>query len=356
MATSWGHRASALTAALLIPLATCAFPTEALALQTTVLAQGTQSGTCSQVVPKVKDDTQNPPAWIDPASVSFNLGDAAKQNLPEALGPIPAGEAYMIGASQVSGVPWLGVNTMHPSIINNTQGDVTWELTGFSGPGAMFVFTQGGLGKVIGEEWFTGEGNSASGSTVVNRNSHVHPNWVFSAAGTYQITLTQHVQLLDGTSASGSATLTFEVGTGAGTAVDGHYDFGPTLSGDGESCGGDGEEGASTNAGTTGGTTGGTASTNTDSGTQSKASSTQQGAASNASGGAKQASPTGGTANSGGAKTGTTGASQATSTQAAKQLPNTGPTVMTFPIAFLGLGVLACGAGLVFAARHFRWF
>lgn len=324
------RRTAALVASLLIGVTTPG----AYATETHVLAQAGTS--CTSVIPLVKDDTQNPPEWVDPSSLSFALDDVALQDLPQALGPVPAGPAYLIGASQVSGVPWLGVNTMHPSLLNNTEGDVTWELTSFSGPGSMYVFTQGGMGQIVGEEWFVGEGNSASGTAVVKRNSHVHPNWLFSAPGTYQVELTQTVQLLDGSTGTGSATLTFEVGTGAGSATDGHYDFGPTISSDdGQTCGESSDSDAET------------APAAGESETTQSEKKQGQSLSQGANQGANQ------------------GQSQGQSKQAAakqqeikqqKQLPNTGTTVMTLPITILALGVLVFGAGLIFTGRHFRWF
>ena len=157
---------------------------------------GTQgSATCKKgepaLRPQIKDDRQQPPKWTNPSALNFGLGSAAKTNLPQPLGPVGAGTAWMIGATQSNGVPWVGVNTMHPDLLANTQGDVTFKLTSFSGPGSMYVFEQGNLGQVVGKEWFKASGGNASGAHVVPRNSHVHPNWVFSKPGTYKVGITQ---------------------------------------------------------------------------------------------------------------------------------------------------------------------
>ena len=118
---------------------------------------GTQgSATCKKgepaLRPQIKDDRQQPPKWTNPSALNFGLGSAAKTNLPQPLGPVGAGTAWMIGATQSNGVPWVGVNTMHPDLLANTQGDVTFKLTSFSGPGSMYVFEQGNLGQVVGKE------------------------------------------------------------------------------------------------------------------------------------------------------------------------------------------------------------
>lgn len=200
---------------------------------------------CLKLIPLLKDDRQSPAVWKRPDSETFNLGAAAKKNLPDSLGPVPAGQAYMIGATQEPNVPWLGVNTMNPSLLEHASGDVTWSLTSFSGPGNMFVFTQGNLGNVVGEEWFRAENGQGSGQIVVPRNSHVHPNWVFSAPGTYHVELTQTVQLNDGSTTSGAGTLTFEVGNEAGSATEGHFDFGSEIK-TSSNCGG-GQAGGAVN-------------------------------------------------------------------------------------------------------------
>ncbi|MDU0479087.1 TIGR03773 family transporter-associated surface protein [Staphylococcus chromogenes] len=312
---------------------------------TFVASPSASAASCNELVPLIKDDRSSPAEWVDPASISFTLGDAARTDLPQALGPIPAGEAYLIGATQVANVPWLGVNTMHPDLLANTTGDVTWELTGFDGPGSMYVFTQGNMGQVVGKEWFEASNGSGSGSTVVARNSHVHPNWVFSEPGTYNVELTQTAELTSGESVSGTATITFEVGNGGGGATEGHFDFGAMIG-----CAGD-TGGTSVSADDSFATTGTESGTRTNNTADSEGQSLQS-ASQGFAPAAEKSGTTGKSANATAASnSGTT--SQSTS---AKSLPNTGSTVLTFPIAFLALGVLILGGGLVFAARHFRFF
>lgn len=251
--------------------------------------------------PQVKDDRQVPATWNDPADMVFGLGEAAQTDLPEAVGPIPAGKAWMIGATQQAGVPWLGANTQHESLLEHTTGDVTWEVTSFDGPGSMFVFTQGGLGAIVGEEWFRAENGSAQGSHTIPANSHVHPNWVFSAPGTYHVGIRHSATAKGGGGLSGTATLTFEVG-GVGNADDGHFDFGSVYDAEGD-CGETHEAGTTGNAGAAGGA--------------------------------------GGADSAGAAET-----ADASSTRNGA-LAETGTTVMTLPIAVLGLGILVFGGGML---------
>ncbi|PLA27096.1 TIGR03773 family transporter-associated surface protein [Corynebacterium coyleae] len=184
--------------------------------------------------PMIKDDRNVPATWKRPEDLVFGLGNAAEADLPQAVGPVPAGKAWMIGATQQDNVPWLGANTQHESLIEHTTGEVTWEVTNFNGPGPMTVFTQGGLGQVVGEEWFTAENGRGSGSHTIPANSHVHPNWVFGAPGTYKVTIRQTATTKGGEKVSGEATLTFNVGE-AGNADSGHFDFGSMFDPEG-SC------------------------------------------------------------------------------------------------------------------------
>lgn len=260
--------------------------------------QKTETAACKPGLrPQVKDDRQVPATWNDPADMIFGLGEAAQTDLPEAVGPIPAGKAWMIGATQQAGVPWLGANTQHESLLEHTTGDVTWEVTSFDGPGSMFVFTQGGLGAIVGEEWFRAENGSAQGRHTIPANSHVHPNWVFSAPGTYHVGIRHTTTAKDGGELSGVATLTFEVG-GVGNADDGHFDFGSVYDAEGD-CG-ETHEGTAGSAGATG-------------------------------------------------STGSAGTAEAASTTATRTgaLAETGTTVMALPIAVLGLGILVFGGGML---------
>ncbi len=260
-------------------------------------ASGQQAGEASEkctaaLVPRVKDDRTSPAEWKDPAGLTFGLGNEAKAKLPQAVGPVPAGNVWMIGSVQQAGVPWLGANTQHESLIQNTTGEVTWEITKFDGPGPMAVFTQGGLGQVVGEEWFRASNGKAQGSHTIPGNTHVHPSWVFGKEGTYKVTVKQSAKTKSGETVSGSATLTFVVG-GKGNADSGHFDFGTVFDPQG-SCSSD--------------------------------------------------SAAGGTGGSGGSADAASGA-------AGGSLADTGMSIMTLPFAILGVGVLAFGAGMIRISR-----
>lgn len=188
--------------------------------------------------PKIKDDTVSPPAWIDADGATFYISDSGKVDLPQDIGPVPQGPAWMIGSTQVAGVPWLGANTQHPTMREYTSGPVTWDITSFNGPGDVMVYTQGGLGTIVGNEWFRIVGGQAQGAVDIPENTHVHPNWLFSQPGDYSLTIRQTATTTDGETVSGEATLHFAVGGGqpGGALSSGHFDFGAEVNPDGGDC------------------------------------------------------------------------------------------------------------------------
>lgn len=206
-------------------------------------APATPQCTNPKFTPLIKDDNTVPATWRGFPELTFTLGDKAEKRIPTDLGPVPAGTAWMIGSTQEPGVPWLGANTQHPSMLENVDGGVLWELTGFSGPGAMMVYSQGNLGNIIGEEWFHGEDNAGYGAKEIAYNTHVHPNWVFSEPGTYQVTIRQTATLTNGSNVSATGTLTFEVGLGGEQS--GHFDIGGAIDINGQDC----DQGTTDNAG-----------------------------------------------------------------------------------------------------------
>ncbi|MCS4489973.1 choice-of-anchor M domain-containing protein [Corynebacterium sp. ES2794-CONJ1] len=193
-----------------------------------------QPGTCEPtVIPQIKDDTTSPARWVNFNDLQFHLGSAAIKDLPLSIGPVPRGKVWMIGSTQEPHVPWVGSNNQHPTMLEHTQGSVVWELVGFRGPGPMVVYSQGSLGTVVGEEWFRGANNQASGVHEIPRNSHVHPNWVFGAPGTYYVSIRQSVTLTTGEQAQGTGTLVFNVGHGDQS---GHFDIGSVINPAGGQC------------------------------------------------------------------------------------------------------------------------
>ncbi|MBM7824694.1 putative ABC transporter-associated repeat protein [Arcanobacterium pluranimalium] len=180
------------------------------------------------ILPMVKDDRTQPAKWVNPSSLAFAIGNAGRATTSENIGRIPAGSAvWMISSSQVAGVPWLGINSQHPTLLAKTTGHLKLALTSFSGPGAMEVFYSNNFGGA-GQRIFSGVNGSVGGSIVLNPNVHAHPNWVFSKPGTYRVGITTTATLKSGKTVSNQGVLTFNVGSGSGV-TSGHFDFGASI-------------------------------------------------------------------------------------------------------------------------------
>lgn len=190
------------------------------------VTQAKQNG--ATLIPSLKDDRKQPAAWVNPESLTFGLGSAAIANAPQGIEFIaPAGQKiWMIGSTQVNGVPWLGANTQHESIVGGVPAGVKWTLNSVNGPGKLAVFESGNFGTVVGKRWFDNVGGPRS--VEIPHNTHVHPNWVFTKPGSYAVSLTQSATTKDGKTVSANTTLHFNVG-GSGNADNGHFDLGSKL-------------------------------------------------------------------------------------------------------------------------------
>ncbi|MFP7695728.1 TIGR03773 family transporter-associated surface protein [Trueperella sp. LYQ143] len=181
------------------------------------------------LLPRVKDDRSVPAVWRDPKELTFGLTDTAQATTPSNIGNIPANtKVWMISSTQQRGVPWLGANTQSESLLTKTTGTTTFTLSSFSGPGAMEVYTSGNFGTIVGQRWFSASNGSGSGSITIPRNTHVHPNWVFTQPGTYRVGITMTTTTSSGAKLSGSTVVTFIVG-GSGNVTEGHFDLGPEV-------------------------------------------------------------------------------------------------------------------------------
>ena len=144
-----------------------------------------------QLVARIKDDRSVPAVWKDPASMTFALGEKAKIKAPEALSFAAAHgqDVWMIPATQIRGVPWLGMNSQREEIVTETSGQVRFSLLSVQGPGNVAVFESGSLGAGIGTHVFDGAGTSYT----LPANTHAHQNWVFTEPGSYQLTIAMNV-------------------------------------------------------------------------------------------------------------------------------------------------------------------
>ena len=143
------------------------------------------------LIARVKDDRTQPAQWVDPSSLTFALGDAARITAPADLSFVatPGSSVWLIPSTQIAGVPWLGLNSQREEIVTGTTGPVQFTLNAVEGPGRVAVFNAGALGSGVGEHVFDGPG---TGYTL-GANTHAHQNWVFTAPGTYTLTITMRV-------------------------------------------------------------------------------------------------------------------------------------------------------------------
>lgn len=142
-----------------------------------------------KLISSIKDDRKSPAQWVDPSSISFGLGNAAKAKAPAGIEFIaPAGsDVWMIGSTQDPGVPWVGANSMHPSIIQNTTGEITQTLVSASGPGNVGVFTSGNFGQIVGQKWYSSTAGSGSSVSAAKDRKSAKIGQIFKDGKGYKI-------------------------------------------------------------------------------------------------------------------------------------------------------------------------
>ncbi|WP_159961762.1 TIGR03773 family transporter-associated surface protein [Blastococcus haudaquaticus] len=169
----------------------------------------------------VKDDRSGT-TWRDPAGVVFHMSDATRVGVPAGASYTFLGAAgtpvWLASQTQQAGVPWLGWNTQHPTLMAAVRGGVTFSLGSVSGPGRVEVFSTDSFGGV-GQRIFSSGGGPKS--LTVPMNTHQHANWAFTAPGVYRVPITQSATLNSGSRVSASAVLTFSVGPGNPAAAGG---------------------------------------------------------------------------------------------------------------------------------------
>lgn len=144
--------------------------------------------------------------------------------IPDLSVPRPAGAAWdftgtaagsplwYIGQTQQPDRPWLGISTesLNPA---DFTGNVTYALTGISGPGHLSLTTTGVFG---GNTIYFQTSDGISGADVINVSSqlptHAHYNWYFTEKGVYTVDLTVSATLAGGGPVSDSGSFKFFVG------------------------------------------------------------------------------------------------------------------------------------------------
>ena len=96
-----------------------------------------------------RDDSAETPVWRQPEDVVFQVGDNALLTLPEDkafsfVGAEPGSQVWVVPQTEQADVPWLGWNTLAPSLADNVERGVTMEFLGHQGPGEFSLFLQNG--------------------------------------------------------------------------------------------------------------------------------------------------------------------------------------------------------------------
>lgn len=247
------------------------------------------------LVMSFKEDVTGSHVLRDPSTVTIKVGDHAYTEQTQSI-PGVERATYFLPQTQQANLPWPGWDTQGVREGGFESIDLIFEEV--SGPGNAFMFQQEAFGGFHG---MTTDGAMVlrSGSVIRQEQAaHVHVNWAFDAPGTYVMKVRAAGTSNSGVQASSAtATYTWEVGSGGAGAGAAGAPSAPAA------------PGAPTAPGAP--------------------------AAAPSAPGAPSASGAPGAPSAG-----------------PKQLPNTGSSVFSLPIAGLGLGVIVLGAGLVFATRR----
>ncbi|WP_377466302.1 choice-of-anchor M domain-containing protein [Populibacterium corticicola] len=129
----------------------------------------------------------------------------------------PAGQEHVAEAGSTvwlapqarkDGVVWPGFSTESvPTGVLNSN--ITFTLDSITGPGDVEVWTSDSFGGVQERLWSSDE-NVKSFSRPIG--THMHANWAFTAAGTYQFTVTASATTAEGAAVLDTKTYTFVTG------------------------------------------------------------------------------------------------------------------------------------------------
>ncbi|MGE3818505.1 MAG: choice-of-anchor M domain-containing protein [Isosphaeraceae bacterium] len=119
------------------------------------------------------------------------------------LGNGPSDPVWVLPASNVLGVPFLGIGTEELDPFDGWSA-VTFALSGYSGTGNFALWQNNSVG-VPQVKWRTNDGIGGSDSFTFPPGSHDHYFWGFTAPGIYDLTVTA--------SASRSGTMYTDIGT-----------------------------------------------------------------------------------------------------------------------------------------------
>ena len=126
----------------------------------------------------------------------------------------PAGsKVYVIPQTEAKGVIWPGWNTQDPQLVSKLNRGVNLTLEQVSGPGTFSLYLENGNFSAPQVLWSSTKNEPQK--LWVEKNTHTHANWVFTAPGEYLLKVTASAELSDGSTVSDTRYLKFAVGDSA---------------------------------------------------------------------------------------------------------------------------------------------
>ena len=164
------------------------------------------------------DDHGETPVWRSLDEVIYRGSDKAILEVPNdprySFVGAPAGsKVYVIPQTETKGVIWPGWNTQDPQLVSKFNRGVNLTLEQVSGPGTFSLYLENGNFSAPQVLWSSTK--SEPQKLWVEKNTHTHANWVFTAPGEYLLKVTASAELSDGSTVSDTRYLKFAVGDSA---------------------------------------------------------------------------------------------------------------------------------------------
>ena len=164
------------------------------------------------------DDHGETPVWRSLDEVIYRGSDQAILEVPNdprySFVGAPAGsKVYVIPQTEAKGVIWPGWNTQDPQLVSKLNRGVNLTLEQVSGPGTFSLYLENGNFSAPQVLWSSTKNEPQK--LWVEKNTHTHANWVFTAPGEYLLKVTASAELSDGSTVTDTRYLKFAVGDSA---------------------------------------------------------------------------------------------------------------------------------------------
>ena len=164
------------------------------------------------------DDHGENPVWRSLDEVIYRGSDQAILEVPNdprysSVGAPAGSKVYVIPQTETKGVIWPGWNTQDPQLVSKLNRGVNLTLEQVSGPGTFSLYLENGNFSAPQVLWSSTK--SEPQKLWVEKNTHTHANWVFTAPGEYLLKVTASAELSDGSTVTDTRYLKFAVGDSA---------------------------------------------------------------------------------------------------------------------------------------------